>query len=139
MSAVAMPPKVQIINLIQQSAMTKEALAGFEVVLAAKIKEPTLAPRKPELKEQLDRIYGLYKTAIQSFRQNLQTTYDLGQKVIESIKATDDLQEISVIFTKFQAEITAVLETQARLSRDIERYETQIIPLLPEGTKFIQG
>jgi len=136
MSAVAISPKPLILNLIQQGTFSKEAFSGFEASFKAKLIERTLPPRTPELKEELDRIYGLYKAAVQSSLECLQANYDLGQKVIEAIKETEDLGKIYELFIQYQADIAPFLAKQQTLSAEVLSYERQLIPLLPLNTTF---
>jgi hypothetical protein len=85
---------------------------------------------------ELNRIYELYKGAIERHKINLRTKYDLGKKTFQQIEEVENLLKVSEILQTFETAIKPFLEEHKRLAMEIKDYEERIQFLLPADTLF---
>ncbi len=136
LSAEEDSPKEQILALVQQNTMSEEQFSVFDRKSEMKLKETPFSEADFAAKPELSKIYEMYHRAIEAHRANLKAQYDLGQKVVQQIRETDELTRIGEIVQAFQAAISPVCEEHKALEAQIKDLELKIIPLLPSGTEL---
>lgn len=134
MNQVEASPKQQILELVKRMTISEEQFSAFNKNIEKKRAEGPFQARTLEMQPELDRIFEVYKRAVEAHGANLKTQYDLGQKTIREIESMEDLPTIVHILVAFKERIASLLDEHKRLEVEIRDCESRIPALLPAAT-----
>jgi len=126
----------QILPMIRQMTISDEQYAAFNQNIDRKLAERVWTAKDANSQTTLDEISKLYKKAIEDHKENLNSQYDLGKKLIQRVETAQDLGAIPTILQEFQTAIQPLLATHKQLETTIANLEGRMIPLLPANTRF---
>ena len=130
-------PKQQILNLFKQLTISEEQFNTFNENIEKKLVEKVLQAREAELQPELNRIYGLYKVAVEGHKVNLKAQYDLAKNTYQRMDAIEDLTQVVGALVEFRRALDPYLEAHKKLEAEIKDFEDRIVTLLPAKTVFL--
>lgn len=134
MNAVEASPKQQILALVRLMTISEEQFNAFNEKIEKKLAERVFQASEVGLQPELDRISELYKKVVTEHQANLKIQYDLGRNTFQTIEATEDVSEITLILQAFQTAMAPALEAHKRLETEVRDLEGKIVSLVPIGT-----
>ena len=136
MTSTISPVVQQILPMVRSIMISDEQFATFNQNIDRKLTERAWTAKDANSQPELDTIFLLYKKAIEDHKANMQTQYDLGQKMFSKIETTEDFALIPTFLHEFNVAIQPLLAVHKQLQTVITQLEGRIIPLLPPGTRL---
>ncbi|HLB59485.1 MAG TPA: hypothetical protein VJL87_05315 [Bdellovibrionota bacterium] len=137
MGIAQVSPKQQIFKMVQPITISDAQFNACNEKIQQKLAERVFPASEAMWQPKLDQISELYKKTIEEYKANLQRQYDLGKKVLQQIKETDDLQGIVLKLEVFRIEIMPLLDIHKKKEVTISLLEGQIVSLLPKDTQLV--
>ena len=136
MSAIASTPQQQILHLVETAVIKENDFTSLNSNIESKLIGKIPRARQEELQPEVDRMDPLYKKALEGLQECLKTQYDLGAKVIQQIKATEeaDLNTLLQFFMAFDTAMKPRLNLFKEREKEVADFEKKISSLLPANS-----